>query len=282
MPRVSVIIPTYNRAGFVREALASACAQSYRDCEIVVVDDGSGESCRNATRQTVEAFAAEANFPVLYCFQRNQGVSSARNSGVRISQGELIAFLDSDDIWQPEKLQEQASFFDSHPEVQICQTDEIWLRSDARVNPKKKHRKPKGNIFFASLGLCLVSPSATMMRRTLFEHLGGFDETLPACEDYDLWLRISVTESVFLIESPLVLRRGGHGDQLSGKYWGMDRFRITALCKLLDSGQLSPRQRTATREMLRKKVSILLNGARKRGRPGHEWKKLAAVYALGK
>ncbi len=282
MVRVSVIIPTHNRSGFVKEALASACAQSYRDFEIVVVDDGSVESCRNATRRAVEVFAAEANFPVQYFFQRNQGVSSARNSGVRLSDGELIAFLDSDDIWQPEKLQEQTRFFDSQPEVQICQTDEVWLRNGVRVNPKKKHRKPTGDIFFASLGLCLVSPSATMMRRTLFERLGGFDETLLACEDYDLWLRVCVTEPIFLIESPLVLRRGGHGDQLSSRYGGMDRFRVAALCKLLDSGQLSSRQGVATREMLRKKVSILLNGARKRGRSGDEWQKLITVYALDK
>ena len=230
---ISVIIPTHNRSGFVKEALASACAQSYRDFEIVVVDDGSVESCRNATRQTAEAFAAEANFPVRYCFQRNQGVSSARNSGVRLSDGELIAFLDSDDIWQPEKLQEQTRFFDSQPEVQICQTDEVWLRNDVRVNPKKKHRKPKGNIFFASLGLCLVSPSATMMRRTLFEHLGGFDETLPACEDYDLWLRITREHKILFIDEPLIIKYGGHSDQLSKNIDGIEIYRIRSLEKLL-------------------------------------------------
>src|SRR5215510_5701311 len=241
MPEVSVIIPTYNRCEMVREAIASVLAQTFQDFELIVVDDGSNDG----TRELVREFSS-----VRYTFQENRGVSAARNRGATLSRGRLLAFLDSDDFWQPRKLEMQAAFFTAHPEARICQTEELWLRNGVRVNPHQKHRKPSGDIFTRSLQLCLVSPSAVMMRRELFAQSGGFDESLPACEDYDLWLRIAAREPVYLIEEPLVVKRGGHADQLSHKFWGMDRFRVAALRKLLDSGVLSEAQRRLTEEML--------------------------------
>ena len=138
-----------------------------------------------------------------YFRQDRSGVSAARNLGVRQSRGRLIAFLDSDDLWQPDKLKIQVRFMENSPEVQICQTDEVWIRHGVRVNPRIKHRKPSGDIFERSLDLCLVSPSAVMMTRELFDRSGGFDESLPVCEDYDLWLRIARDYPVPLIEQPL-------------------------------------------------------------------------------
>ncbi len=278
MPSVSTIIPTYNRPAFLREALASVLAQTYRDNEILVVDDGSTNATRYATRQIVEEYTRAQTRPIRYLYQPHQGVSAARNRGVDASRGEFLAFLDSDDVWQPEKLAHQVAFFEALPTAQICQTQETWIRYGVRVNPRKKHRKPHGDIFVQSLADCLVSPSAVMLRRELFERMGGFDEQLPACEDYDLWLRISVREPVYLIDTPLVLKRGGHADQLSRQFWGMDRFRLVALRKLLDSGRLSLQQRQATLSMLHKKCRILANGARKRGKSAEPYRALMARY----
>jgi glycosyltransferase involved in cell wall biosynthesis len=272
MPKVSVIIPTYNRRDFVREAVASVLAQTYGDFELLVVDDGSDDD----TAAVVREFDG-----VRYVFQPNRGVSAARNRGAALSGGELLAFLDSDDLWQPRKLEYQVAFFATHPQTRICQTEEIWLRHGVRVNPRNKHRKVGGDIFARSLELCLVSPSAAMLRRELFERVGGFDESLPACEDYDLWLRIAATEAIHLIETPLVIKRGGHADQLSRRFWGMDRFRVAALCKLLDSGALSPEQRRLTEDTLRTKCNVLAQGACKRGKDGEPYLALAAAYANG-
>ena len=269
MPRVTVVIPTYNRRDLVCEAIVSVTAQSYSDVEVIVVDDGSDDG----TAEVVQQFAG-----VQYVYQRNRGVSAARNVGVVRARGELIAFLDSDDLWQPDKLAHQVALFDQHPDVHICHTDEMWIRNGVRVNPHHKHRKTGGDIFVRSLELCLVSPSAVMMRRALFARLGGFDETLPACEDYDLWLRVSARWPVHFVAMPLVVKRGGHADQLSRRFWGMDRFRVQALCKLLESGVLSKEQYRLTVEMLRKKCTILAHGAQKRGQDGEPYLTLRAKY----
>ena len=269
MPRVTVVIPTYNRRDLVHEAIASVTAQSYPDCEVIVVDDGSNDG----TGEVVRRFGG-----VRYVYQSNCGVSAARNVGVACGRGELIAFLDSDDLWQPDKLAHQVALFEQYPDVQICQTDEIWVRNGVRVNPHHKHRKTGGDIFARSLELCLVSPSAVMMRRALFARLGGFDEALPACEEYDLWLRITARLPVHFIALPLVVKRGGHADQLSHRFWGMDRFRVHALCKLLESQVLSEEQRGLTVTVLRKKCAILAHGTQKRGQDGASYLAMAARY----
>jgi GT2 family glycosyltransferase len=156
------------------------------------------------------------------------------------------------------------AFMEAHPEVRICQTEEIWIRKGVRVNPKKRHHKPSGDIFRPSLDLCLVSASAVMMTRELFDHVGGFDEAFTVCEDYDLWLRISVDTPVPLLPGPLVVKRGGHKDQLSRSTWGMDRYRIMALRNLLHSGLRGEKRQWAL-EALAGKVAIFAQGARKRG-----------------
>jgi glycosyltransferase involved in cell wall biosynthesis len=256
-PVVSVIIPTFNRWPLIGEAVESVFAQSYSDFELIVVDDGSTDE----TQKELAKFRSRLRF----CSKGRGGVAAARNCGVSRAVGRYVAFLDSDDCWLPKKLEIQTAFMEQHPEFQICQCEEIWLRNGVRVNPKAKHQKPSGDIFSRSLELCLVSPSAVMMTKTLFEQIGGFDESFPVCEDYDLWLRIAVEHAVPLVAQPLVVKRGGHPDQLSRSMWGMDRYRVLALQKLLRSG-LHGTRRIAALEVFRSKVLILAQGARKRGK----------------
>ncbi|VFQ43559.1 glycosyltransferase family 2 protein [Desulfoluna butyratoxydans] len=256
-PLISVIIPTYNRAWALAGAVDSVLGQDYPEVELIVVDDGS-------TDETPALLAAYGNALQVITLD-NGGVSRARNHGVAAAQGEYIAFLDSDDRWLPEKLSEQAAFFKANPEARICQTEELWIRNGKRVNPCKHHKKPSGDIFEASLHLCLVSPSAVMLHGTLLKEVGLFDEALPACEDYDLWLRIACTTPVYTTPSPLVIKHGGHDDQLS-KTPFLDRFRIQSLVKLLKSGVLSTAQAEATRAVLEKKGRIYAGGCRKHGR----------------
>jgi hypothetical protein len=256
-PVVSVIIPTYNRWPMVREAVESVLSQRYGDFETIVVDDGStdGSAEKLAMYRTALRLVVQAN----------RGVAAARNVGASVATGKYLAFLDSDDLWSPKKLAIQTAFMQQKPGVAICQTEEIWLRRGVRVNPKAKHRKPSGDIFRPSLDLCLVSPSAVMMTKELFERMGGFDVTFPVCEDYDLWLRIAVEHAVPLISMPLITKRGGQPDQLSHSLWGMDRFRIRALLKLLRTG-LVGEKRGWVLEALRHKTAVVAQGARKRGR----------------
>lgn len=256
-PLVSVIIPTYNRGWIVREAVDSVISQEFTNFELIVVDDGS-------TDDTGEVLAACSD-RITIVHQRNMGVSAARNRGIARASGQFVAFLDSDDLWLPKKLSEQVKFFNSRPDALICQTEEIWIRDGVRVNPGKRHQKPSGMIFEPSLHLCLVSPSAVMMRRSLFVETGLFDEGLPACEDYDLWLRVSCRYPVHLIETPLIVKRGGHSDQLS-RSPGLDRYRIRSLEKIIESGLLSRAQRSAAVKVLKEKCDIYAEGCRKRER----------------
>ena len=254
---VSVIIPTYNRGWILKEAVDSVMAQEYKDFELIVVDDGS-------TDNTSDVLAFYGN-DVKALFQKNKGVSAARNRGIAEASGQFIAFLDSDDLWLPQKLSTQVEFFNQTPDAWICQTEEIWIRNGIRVNPKKRHKKPSGMIFEPSLELCLVSPSAVMIRRSLFDRVGCFDEALPACEDYDLWLRISCRFPVHLIDRSLIIKRGGHGDQLSSMV-GLDKFRIKAIEKIVKSNRLSDDQYRAAVKTLKEKCEIYATGCRKRGR----------------
>ena len=253
---ISVIIPTYNRMALLRRALKSVTTQVFAPAEVIVVDDGS-------TDQTI-AMVTEKFPNIRLITQQNRGVSAARNRGIEAAAGEWVAFLDSDDEWLPGKLAEQVSFIRQNRDFKVCHTDEIWIRCGRRVNPKKKHRKPEGWIFGDCLPLCCVSPSSILIHGSVFDDVGAFDTTLPACEDYDLWLRIFARYQAGLVTKPLVIKYGGHEDQLSKRHWGMDRFRVAALEKLLESDVLDERQRSLTINTLADKCGILIKGFEKR------------------
>ena len=262
MSKVSVIIPTYNRGEVVLRALRSVFAQDHAVDQVIVVDDGS-------TDDTIER--VERNFPgVELIVQTNHGVSHARNRGIERARNEWLAFLDSDDEWLPGKITAQLAAIMSDGISRVCHSDEIWVRNGRRVNPMNKHRKYGGDIFLHCLPRCVMSPSSVVLHRSVVEELGGFDETLPVCEDYDLWLRIASQTTVLYVPEKLLIKYGGHEDQLSRSSWGMDRYRIQALEKLLLSEVLSETQsQKAIAEMLRK-IEIYVAGARRR----HRWQEV--------
>lgn len=258
LPYVSVIIPTYNRKDFLCRALGSVFDQKYRDFEIIVIDDGS-------TDGTSELGILNDKRVRFYGFNENCGVSKARNTGVDLSAGEWIAFLDSDDVWMSQKLFEQVKWAQTNPDINILQTQEIWIRDGKRVNPPKTHLKQGGDIFRISLDRCMITPSSVMIKRDFFLKIGGFNESIPACEDYDLWLRISRSNPVGLVDKNLLIRYGGHPDQLSSSVPVLDRFRIRSLVGILLEGGLNDEQEMLVRSALVSKAEILSQGYLKRG-----------------
>ena len=258
MSKVSIIIPTYNRLPMLKEAVDSVLAQNFEDFELIVVDDGSTDG----TADEMKKYGGRVRF---LRHPENRGVSAARNRGIMNAKGRYIAFLDSDDLWVKGKLKIQVAFLEDNPHYPICYTDEIWIRRGKRVNPKNKHAKYSGWIFEKCLPLCIISPSSVMMRKILFSKVGLFDEALPVCEDYDLWLRISARFPVFFINRKLIIKRGGHSDQLSQRSWGNDRYRVIALEKVLSEPHLKPEEREMVLEEMKKKCKILSEGFFRRG-----------------
>ncbi|HBH36176.1 MAG TPA: glycosyl transferase [Gammaproteobacteria bacterium] len=284
---VSVIIPTFNRADVLARAIESVLQQSLQAKEIIVVDDGSTDDTRELIRSFQLSFSDSLNTNreggefLRYIYQHNSGVSAARNSGIHHAGGEWIAFLDSDDAWLPDKLKSQAELIEQHPGFRLCHTQESWIRHGVRVNQMKKHAKSGGHIFQQCLPLCVISPSSVVIHRALFEDTGLFDETLPACEDYDLWLRICAHEAVLFVETPQILKYGGHDDQLSRKHWGMDRFRIRALQKILHDPGLDEEQQQLVVKTLLRKARILYQGAVKRNnrQRAEKYRRIEATYS---
>ncbi len=238
-------------------ALDSVFTQSLRADEVIVVDDGSDDSTANWLR---------TEYPDVQLIENpsNRGVSYSRNRGIEAATGDWIALLDSDDAWMPEKLKAQVDAVGDRDEISLCHTDEIWIRRGVRVNPHDKHKKLGGYIFAHCLPRCVVSPSSVLIRRTLFDEVGTFDENLPACEDYDMWLRICAVQPVLFVPDAHLVKYGGHDDQLSTRHWGMDRFRVYSLEKLIRSGNLEDSQLVLARNELLRKLNILHDGALKR------------------
>ncbi len=271
---IAVIIPAYNRVNTLQRALDSVFAQTAAQTfprtfsrafprttavqEICVVDDGSSDGTRELIAH---------NYPTVgYVYQENSGVSAARNTGVKNTSSSWLAFLDSDDKWLPQKLQLQLELLRENPEYKLVHSDEVWIRNGKRVNQGRKHQKRGGYIFPFCLPRCVISPSSVVLHRGLFAEIQGFDESLPACEDYDLWLKICSQQEVLYIDKPLLAKYGGHEDQLSKLHWGMDRFRLKSIANLLASSTLDNTQRKLAISTLREKAEILKNGALKRGK----------------
>jgi glycosyltransferase involved in cell wall biosynthesis len=256
---ISVIIPTYNRVQRLKKAIDSVLAQSHRNFELIVVDDGSDDN----TAELID----KNNADIVYIRQENRGPAAARNRGIEKARHNLLAFLYSDDWFAGNKLETQIEEMDQNPSYLISHTDEIWYRNGQLLNQKLKHKKKSGDIFGQSLELCAVGMSTIMIRKEIFERYGLFDEEYPCCEDYEFWLRISAEEKFLLVEEPLTLKDGGRDDQLSTIYrTGMDKFRIQAIVKILASGRLTEGQTRVARRELERKCRIYGTGCIKHGR----------------
>ena len=253
--KISVIIPSYNRIHTLIRAIDSVLGQDSPVDEIIVVDDGSNDGTAGQISQL---------YPTLRLIQQpNRGVSAARNAGINQACHAWIAFLDSDDSWLPGKISQIRQAQNRLPEFRLFHSDEIWIRNGVRVNAMKKHLKTGGWIFERCLPRCVISPSSVVLHRSLLQSVGLFDESLPACEDYDLWLRVCHQYPVHYIDRPLITKYGGHKDQLSKQYWGIDRFRIHSIHRLLQQGELSESDYAVAMSTLIGKLEILLKGAKK-------------------
>jgi len=195
---VSVIIPTYNCADFLPEALNSVLCQTWRDLEIVVVDDGSTDS----TREVVEKYGDR----IRYFHKRNEGPSSARNMGIKEARGTYVAFLDSDDLWEPEKLRIQMDFMAEHPDVRLVCTDSRLMGSRGQRHMKLK-RDCVGNLFPLLYVKSFVRTSTVLMAGDCFQEIGYFDESYRSAEDYDVWLRVAKRYPIAYLNQPLVRYR---------------------------------------------------------------------------
>jgi len=272
-PLVSIIIPTRNRETLVSAAINSVLDQTQQNFELIVVDDGSTDS----TQDVLHAYGDR-----ITCLRfEHAGPSAARNHGIAAAQADLIAFLDSDDRWMPHKLERQLAYCSSNSDVMISQTREVWIRNGVRVNARTKHRMHSGWIYERCLPLCIVSPSSVMIHRKVFNHVGLFDESMLACEDYDLWLRIAPHYPIHLIDEELIIKYGGHADQQSRCIPALDCLRIKAICKSLDSAVLTDTQRSAAVLELQRKCRIYAKGCRKRDKESEaqEYDAIACRYA---
>lgn len=264
MDKVSVIIPTYNRAVLLVRAVQSVLKQKHFAGELIIVDDGSEDE----TADAVGTLSSLSNMPLRYHRIANSGPANARNVGVSLAEYPLIAFIDSDDHWYPNKISRQLEALQKNPGYKICHTGEKWLRKGVHLNQKNIHKPRQGNIFSHCLKLCAVGMSTVLMYKSLFYQCGGFDTSLPCCEDYDFWLRVSYRHEFLLLPDPLIVKEGGRADQLSYKYRvGMDQYRIYALEKLLQTEFLSKEQLELTIAELSKKCEVYGNGCLKHGQP---------------
>ena len=255
--KISVVIPTLNRINTLQRALDSVINQTYKPAEIIVVDNGSSDGTLKFLRE---------QYPKITILTENKiGVSSARNKGIKKSINQWIALLDSDDAWHPRKLEIQTSMLDrASKEYNLIHTDEVWFRNNKHINQMKKHKKQGGYIFERCLSLCCISPSSVLFKKNILDKVGLFDESLPVCEDYDMWLKICSSEEVLFAQDKLTYKYGGHKDQLSKSYWGMDRFRVKSIENIIKNFDLTYKQKKQAKKELIKKLKIIINGAFKR------------------
>lgn len=273
---ISVIIPTYNRRSYLKQALDSVLVQTSPCNEVIIVDDGSVDG----TGEFVSAYSSKTPHPLRYFYQDNKGAAAARNLGISVAEGDILCFLDSDDYFLPEKIEMQKKVLEEIGAL-VSFTNEQWLRRGIHLNKKQKHNPSDGYIFPQCLPMCVVGMSTVMVRKELFDKYGLFDESLPCCEDYDLWLRVSSKEEFRLVPKQLTVKNGGRPDQLSVIHRvGMDKYRIKSLANLLDQTNLTDDQYLLAVKELKRKCKIYGEGCIKHGRvaEGKRYLKLSSKY----
>ncbi|MBT4762538.1 MAG: glycosyltransferase family 2 protein [Bdellovibrionaceae bacterium] len=257
-PTVSVIIPTFNRSDLLPRSVESVFSQTFKNWELIIVNDGSTDGTKGWLEALITSHELKHKVKIHHI--ENRGVSGARNYAINKSQTPWLAFLDSDDEWLPDKLEKQLELSN---DFDFIHGEEIWVRNGVRVNPKNKHKKSGGRIFDKCIPLCCVSPSTTLIRRSLLEEVGLFNESYPVCEDYELWLRVCEKYEVGFVSDPVIKKYGGHEDQLSRRFKAMDYWRVKALVPYLNSINITDEERELVHSTLAIKIDILLKGYRK-------------------
>lgn len=275
-PLISIIIPTYNRKNLLSEALDSVLTQNYHYYEIIIIDDGStDQTIAYLDKLKLDLAAIDKPTPTIKVksIPHNGYPGYVRNRGIEMAEGELIAFLDSDDLWNNDKLIKQVDYLYTHPEVSILHTAETWLRGSKTISQTQRKHKREGDVFNAALQKCILGPSTVMLRRTLIDEMCQesenhllFNEELEVGEDYELWLRIADRYTVGYINEALIIKRGGLVDQLSAKYGQIEIFHLKALYSLLQADTISQKNRKLTIETFEKKIDIYTKGCLKRGK----------------
>ena len=253
---IDIIIPSYNRKPLLKRAVHSVYNQTYKNWRLFIVDDGSTDGT------SLQDYGRKAKILRL---SKNKGVSFARNYGIKNTQADWIAFLDSDDEWKENKLEKQVQFLHKNPSAVLIHCNELWIKNGRILNQKKHHKKRGGRIFYFCIDLCCISPSAVLIKRSVFEELGLFREDFPVCEDYEFWLRLSARYEVSFLDEVLLVKYGGRPDQLSTRFYAMDYWRIKALIPFLGSKLLSGQEQVKLKNTLLKKIHLVLKGCKKRG-----------------
>ncbi len=271
-PKISVVIPTFNRPQLLCRAVKSVFEQTNLPNELILVDDGS----QDLENQDVQSLVKSSPIKIKSIKQPHLGVSASRNHGVSRSEGEWIAFLDSDDEWLPQKNQRQYEVIRDKPDTALIHCNELWVKDGKHLNQKKYHKKSGGDIFNISLQRCMVSPSATIIRKSEFWKQGGFRVDFPVCEDYDLWLKVCSQNTVEYLQEPLLIKYGGHADQLSEKFIGMDYYRLLSISHIIKKLEYQNHY-DAAKKLALKKLRVLLRGSLKH----HNSSLLLAVQDIG-
>ena len=246
--KITAIIPTFNRRDFIIHAIKSIQNQTISVNEIIVIDDGSSDKTYDQIK----------NLNIKYIYQKNKGVSCARNTAIKEAKNNWIAFLDSDDTWNNTKIQEQINYHKQHPNILLSHTNELWIRNEKIINQKAHHKKPHGFCFLDNISSCKIGISTLLIHKNVFNNIGLFDEHLKVCEDYDLWLRISKIYEIGYINKKLTTKYAGHKNQLSFSTFAIDIYRIQALEKHINTNY-----KEIIKKEIIKKCKILLAGAKK-------------------
>jgi glycosyltransferase involved in cell wall biosynthesis len=200
-PLVSVVIATYNMARFLPLAVRSVLDQTYRQVEVLVVDDGSQDD----TRALIQPLLDDRR--VRYLYQENRGQAAAKNHGVREARGAYIAFLDADDLWVPEKLESQLPLFEASEKTGVVYSRIAYVDEAGRRNGAPEYSLHRGRVSDQLLVFNFVGFGTSVVRRECFERLGHFDESMRMGIDYDLWLRFSTEYEFDYVDCPLLLYR---------------------------------------------------------------------------
>lgn len=226
-PLVSVIVPAYESANYLNQAVQSVCSQTYTNYELIVVDDGSSDDC-------VAKYDLPANARLIR-HESNRGAGAARNTGIKAAKGEYVALMDHDDVWLPHKLETQVALLQSKPNAALayCRCDVVDQQLTAKIDSRWSEKDPSSDPLRQFLDGCFIrSCSSILIRRSIFDEVGMFDESLTGTDDCEFYMRLAIDHSFVYDPEPLVLYRM-HPGQYTRSLAKMGRSRIRMMRSIL-------------------------------------------------